>query len=83
MSDSIEKVSTLLYEPEYRQKWRRVYGQMKYNKMEEKLAILDSQKTLNILEGAKYAEGTEISVDQLKAIAREFRSRQKLRYLEL
>ena len=56
---------------------------MKYNKMEEKLAVLDSPKTQQILEGAKYAEGTEISKDQLKAIANEFRSRKKLRDLEL
>ena len=51
--------------------------------MEEKLAVLDSPKTQQILEGAKYAEGTEISKDQLKAIANEFRSRKKLRDLEL
>lgn len=83
MSEAIEKVSSLLYEPDYRKKWRRVYGQSKYNTMDSKLAVLDAPKTLEILEGAEYEGNTLITLDQLKGIAKEFRSRKHLRDLEV
>lgn len=83
MSEAIEKVSNLLFEPDYRKKWRRVYGQSKYNTMDSKLAILDAPKTLEILKDAQYEGGVQISLDQLKDIANEFRSRKRLRDLEV
>lgn len=83
MTDKIEKIQLILSLPEYRQKWRRVYGQEKYRRMDEKLAILDTAKTMGILAEATYPDGSAITSADMKEIANEFRSRKKLRDLEL
>jgi len=75
MTDNIEKVSTLLYHPDYRKKWRIAYGQNKYIRMDEKLVILDKPKTLDILRGAEYDGKEAVTEEQLIEIAREYRSR--------
>lgn len=83
MTDRIEKIQNILSNPDYRKKWRQAYGQEKYRRMDEKLAILDSVKTMEILKDAKYPDGEKISKADMKTIADEFRSRKQLRHLEL
>lgn len=75
MNAHIERVQAVLLKPEYRQKWRLAYGQQKYTRMEDKLAIIDSSVPLEMLK-------SEFSKKELQSIGHEFRSRKELRDLE-
>lgn len=81
MTEQIEKVKALLYTDVYRKKWRRVYGQNMYSRMDEKLEHLDDKKTLALLKDAEFG-GIKVTDEDMKGIAHEFRARKELRELE-
>ncbi len=83
INDKMMKMQELLSTSEYRIKWRRVYGQNQYKTMDEKLERLDTKKTMGILKGAVYPDGSTVTEEDLRNIAGEFRERRNLRDMEL
>lgn len=83
ITEKIVKIQEVLSRKDYRTKWRRVYGQNQYKTMDEKLERLDAAKSLGILKDAEFADGTAVTVEDLKNISTEFRARRNLRDLEL
>ncbi|MBO5959364.1 MAG: FtsX-like permease family protein, partial [Lentisphaeria bacterium] len=91
-----ERIKTLLYDADYRVRWRQVYGRNQYSRMEEKLEILDTGKAWRVFNEASSAEalkvlkekqntiyGAEVTRDDLSKITDEFMKRKDLRDLEL
>ena len=71
----IERVQKTLLEQDFRKKWRTMYGQSKYTKMEEKMMIIDSSRNRDMLK-------ERFSPAELKTVGEEFRLRKELRDLE-
>lgn len=83
MSEWIARISKVLLVPACRRKWQRTFGQGKYVRMDEKLALLDTSEVMEIIRGETFEDGIRPTDKDLHEIAEEFRSRRNLRELEI